>query len=301
MPFDPDTDIPNLTGKVIFITGGSSIPLVFHLQKLTSTLGTDGLGLATLLELARHDPAEIYFTGPSAPSLGVQTRARLTFLPCDMHSLDSLRDTAARFTSPRLHLFIACGGIPSGSAASLTDDGYEVQFGVTHLANAALLRALLPVMEETAAQGEDVRYIALTSVLQGLLPPRGIHFDTLKIADDILILMGTGRRYAQAKLASLLYARELGRQYPAITAVAVQPGTEKEEITKAAYNLLWAATSADVRPMVEGEQMALVTPVGVPSKGVSECWDKKLAQELWVWTEKALGLAIEEEEEESVL
>ena len=49
--FDPSKEIPDLSGKVVLITGG-----------------TAGLGSATALSFAAHAPAHIYFTGRSQPS-----------------------------------------------------------------------------------------------------------------------------------------------------------------------------------------------------------------------------------------
>lgn len=204
-----------------------------------------------------------------------------------MGSLASLRRAAALFTPSRLDLFIACAGI-SACPAALTSDGYEVQIGINHLGNAALVRALLPVMQRTASLGLDVRFIALTSVGHGVLPRGGIRFETLRSAHETTFGMGAGRRYAQAKLASLLYAKELGRRYTGITAVAVRPGVGERE---AAFNGLWAATSADVTRMVDSGQMALVEPVGRASVGVEACWDEQLAKKLWEWTDDVLVAA----------
>ncbi|KAI2731767.1 hypothetical protein DTO012A8_10226 [Penicillium roqueforti] len=53
MPLDynPEKDIPDLAGKSIFITGG-----------------TGGLGAASAIHLAKHNPSHIYLSGRNATS-----------------------------------------------------------------------------------------------------------------------------------------------------------------------------------------------------------------------------------------
>jgi len=123
--FSPANDIPSLVGKVIIVTGG-----------------TAGLGRETVLSFAAHGPAHIYFTGrsqPSADSLVKETKARfpqvpVTFVPCDLASLDSVRNAAKDVASrtDRLDIAMLNAGVmalPPG----LTKDGYEVQFGTNHM------------------------------------------------------------------------------------------------------------------------------------------------------------------------
>lgn len=70
MPFDynPDTDIPDLSGKSIFITGGR-MQIQKSLYLIPTNLtnpGTGGLGAEAALHLAKHNPAHIYISGRNA-------------------------------------------------------------------------------------------------------------------------------------------------------------------------------------------------------------------------------------------
>jgi NAD(P)-dependent dehydrogenase (short-subunit alcohol dehydrogenase family) len=55
--FNPDTDIPSLAGKVIFITGGKhQYNPTTPSPPLTTPTGTAGLGAGSIAALAKHDP-----------------------------------------------------------------------------------------------------------------------------------------------------------------------------------------------------------------------------------------------------
>lgn len=101
---------------------------------------------------------------------------------------------------------------------SLTADGHEVQFGTNFFGHAALIHLLLPTMLATAEiPGADVRLIMTASQAYQLHPFGGIRFETVNTAQEN---MNRWARYGQAKLAMLLWARELARRYPQIQSVA---------------------------------------------------------------------------------
>lgn len=76
--------------------------------------GTAGLGKASVLALAKHQPAHVYFTGrdnkaaesviaevkQSSPGVGV------TFVKLDMKSLASVKSACAQFTHDRLDILL---------------------------------------------------------------------------------------------------------------------------------------------------------------------------------------------------
>ncbi|UKZ75652.1 hypothetical protein TrVFT333_003342 [Trichoderma virens FT-333] len=301
--YDPDTDVPNLSGKVILITGGTS-----------------GIGKTAVLELSKHSPEHIYFTGRNEKSAAqvisqCATPSSVTFLPCELDSLDSIRDAAAKFYHSRLDIFIANAGILAVPAA-VTKDGYEIQFGTNHLGNTALLLRLLPIMLRTAKEvlDADVRYVTVTSLGYFTHPLNGIDFDGLKSKQENLLL-GRWARYGQSKLANLLLARELGKRYPQITSVAIHPGVVKTEMItglgmfdrilifgmaplgmltprEGAYNTLWAATSPEVRGKLD-DKTVLFEPVGKAHGGDAKCRSDELSNKLWEWTVKEVGVEVE--------
>lgn len=235
--------------------------------------------------------------------------ANLTFIECDLTSLASVKVAAQKVNSQRLDILICNAGImavPPG----LTKDGFEVQFGTNHLGHAMLIKQLLPVLLHTAEQrGSDVRVVLLTSLGIRMHPKGGILFQNLKTTQDVGAF-GPWIRYGQSKLANILYAKELARQYPNITTVSVHPGTVETSLVgnlgfankalvyvgnmgklvtpaQGAFNEVWAATcNKEKTKLVNG---AFYEPVGLlSSKHDKMSQSDTLAGELWDWTEKTL-------------
>ncbi|KAH6723578.1 hypothetical protein BKA61DRAFT_465995 [Leptodontidium sp. MPI-SDFR-AT-0119] len=294
--FNPETDILDLSGKVIFITGGNA-----------------GLGKEAALQIAKHNPSKIIigsrdrFKGLAAIDFitNIVPNAKFQFIQMDLAALSSVHAAAKLFLSTNIRLDILMNNagimaVPPG----LTADGYEIQFGTNHLGHALLTRLLLPLMLVTAEQpGSDVRIINLTSDSHKRAPVEGIQFDNLRSADQPSTAM---MRYGQSKLANILYAKELAKRYPSIKIAAVHPGVVKTdlqvtmrksfllarllapvftyfvgvEVEEGAHNQLWAATAKGVK---SGE---LYYPVGQSVEGTELARNMDLAAELWEWTEK---------------
>ncbi|KAM0688802.1 hypothetical protein Q7P36_010877 [Cladosporium allicinum] len=297
--FNPDTDIPSLAGKVIFITGG-----------------TAGLGAGSIAALAKHDPAHIFFSGrneKSATRLISSIRAtipnaNLTFFKCDISSLASVQECARLLTSQttRLDILMLNAGIMA-TPPSTSADGYEIQFATNQLGHSLLVKLLLPVLQSTSKlPGADVRVINMTSVAYKQAPSQGIDFATLKTDQANLGLFGKWARYGQSKLAQLLYTDELARRYPEITWVSVHPGYiftglfdgasfltklpvlimsigSRTPVEKGHFAQCWAATAPKV---VSG---GYYEPIGVEGKRATAlARDRELAGRLWEWTQDEL-------------
>jgi len=286
--FDPAKDIPSLTGKVILITGANT-----------------GLGKATAIELAKHSPAHIYITArdPNKGNAALQEvkntaseGTKVSLLELDLSSFQSIEAAAKSFLEreERLDVLLLNAGI-MGAPPVLTKDGYEMHMGTNHLGHALLLKLLSPVLDKTSG----ARVVHLTSAGFRHVGPSGIEFPTLRSATSSTPLP---LRYAQSKLACLLYAREAAKHYT-FTNIAINPGEVKTElfsreagdemmkhlqenvvpkmagpVEEGVKNHLWAATG-------EVESGEFYEPVGV-KEGAQV--DDGMAKELWEWTEEQL-------------
>ncbi|KAF7356816.1 Short-chain dehydrogenase reductase family [Mycena venus] len=287
--------IPDLSGKVILVIGG-----------------TAGIGKESVFAFAKHNPKCLYFTGRNT-SQGAQIVAEIkstvpvVFLECDFTSLASVEKAAKLVISQsdRLDILMCNAGVMNVLPA-LTEDGYEVHFGINHIAHALLIKLLLPTLLRTAeAPDSDIRVVSLTSQGFAMHPGGGILFDDLRTSQGSGLIKSL--RYGQSKLANILYASELARRYPQITSVSIHPGVVRTDLlhtqsivvrclaflthpfsmmtpAEGAYNQLWGAT-ADKTKIVNGEYYE---PVGVPGSHMRKSRDLKLAKQLWEWTEKEL-------------
>ncbi|KAF7370816.1 Short-chain dehydrogenase reductase family [Mycena sanguinolenta] len=205
LKYNPATDIPDLTGKVILVTGG-----------------TAGIGKEAILVFAKHNPQRLYFSGRNAEQAAqiiaeiksTSPSVDVVFLECDLTSLPSVEKAAKLVVSQtdRLDILICNAGVMNVPPA-LTKEGYEVHFGINHVSHALFIKLLLPTLLRTAeVPGSDVRIVSLTSRGFTMHPSGGIVFS------DLRTTQGSGLvktfRYGQSKLANILYASELARRYP---------------------------------------------------------------------------------------
>ncbi|KAJ5090036.1 hypothetical protein N7532_008720 [Penicillium argentinense] len=274
---NPDNDVPDLTGKTIFITGG-----------------TNGLGAESVILFAKHKPAHIYISGRNAKTAektiqrvrDAGSSTEVTFVECNLASLVSVKQAGKLFAAftTRLDILICSAGIMA-QTPGLTTDGYEIQFGANHLGHALLIKKLLPLLENRQGEDGDRRIVILTSQGARIHPSGGILFDNLRtVQNDFFVggpiitisihpgVVSTGLVDNLGFLdRALIYSTSVGRML-------------KPE--QGAYNQVWAATA----PREEIQNWLYYEPVGelAQSRLKKLETDDGLAGRLWDWTEEAL-------------
>ncbi|KAI7542634.1 hypothetical protein KC331_g7861 [Hortaea werneckii] len=300
--FEPAGDIPDLSGKVIVVTGGNA-----------------GLGAETIKRLAAHNPRRIYLCARSsakAKGLIEQVRAEspsatIEAVDFDLSSLASAKSAAAQIlrSTDRIDLLFLNAGV-AGTAPALTQDGYEWQFGVNHLAHALFVQILMPLLVQTAQTSDpdfDVRIITVASEAAKVFAPKqGLLLDEVR---GDMARWGGMARYGHSKLANVLFARKLAEMYPCIRSIAVHPGLVRTEnqskadgagwfmylwkpllaftgltVEEGAKTQLWAATAS------EAQSGKFYFPVGKENDGGRHGNDLKMSDDLWRWTDKELAV-----------
>ncbi len=191
------TDIPDMTGKTVIVTGANS-----------------GIGLATAQALAGAGARVVFAVrniekgkAAAASTVGVTEVRGL-----NLASLDSVRAFAAAWDG-QIDLLINNAGV-GGPQLARTADGFEMQFGTNHLGHFALTNLLL----------EHITGRVVTVASQAERLGR-IDFDDLNWEHKPYRSSGA---YAQSKLANLLFTTELQRRLSAagsrVLAVAAHPG-----------------------------------------------------------------------------
>jgi NAD(P)-dependent dehydrogenase (short-subunit alcohol dehydrogenase family) len=197
------TDLPNLSGKSIVVTGATS-----------------GLGEATsrALAAAGADLVLAVRNVSKGDAVAASIPGNTTVRELDLGSLASIRAFAQSWTEPVDVLINNAGimGVPEGR----TPDDFELQIGTNHFGHFSLTNLLLPHIRG--------RVVTVTSNLH-----RGAKLDI----DD---LNWTRRKYngsqayKDSKLANLLFARELQRRLTVsnspVLSVAAHPGFARTSI-----------------------------------------------------------------------
>lgn len=133
-----------------------------------------------------------------------EPRARCEFGHLDLSDLSSVEGFARGFTSRqgRLDLLINNAGVMAPPSRQETSDGFELQFGVNHLAHFALTRHLWDRL--TATPGSRVVSVASAAHRFGQMDFEDPNWQQRPYRK--------WSAYGQSKLANLLFMRELDRR-----------------------------------------------------------------------------------------
>ncbi len=296
--------MPDLTGKIIVVTGGNS-----------------GIGFEASRELARRGAQVVLACrdAKKAESAAAAIRteapgASVTVMALDLASLESVRAFAAAFEKAHDRLDVLCNN--AGVMAlpyRKTADGFEMQFGTNHLGHFALTGLLSERLNATPG----ARVVTVSS---GAHRIGRIRFDDLQWERGYRKWLA----YGQSKLANLLFAYELQRRIEAAGAsfisTACHPGYAATNLQAAgprmegssfmesmtalgnrlfaqsaamgALPTLYAATAPDVRGGDYIGPDGLGETWGYPKKVSSNArsQDREVAARLWTRSEELTGV-----------
>ena len=204
------TDIPDLTGKTVIVTGGNS-GLGFESVKAFALKGAKVIMACRSIikgEEAKKQIVKFFST------------ADIVVMELDLTDLKSIRKFASEFKQNHTHLDVLLNNagimmVPYG----LTKDGFENQMGTNHLGHFALTGLLLGVLKKNpASRVVNVSSMAHSSGemdFNNLLYENGKDYSPLKA-------------YGRSKLSNLLFTYELQRFFEKnkinCIALAAHPG-----------------------------------------------------------------------------
>ncbi|KAJ8519920.1 hypothetical protein ONZ45_g3153 [Pleurotus djamor] len=271
--------IPDLSGKVVIVTGASS-----------------GIGKETARVLLIHG-AKVYIATRNAQKsaeairdLKAQTGKQAHFLQLDLANLKGIKKAVEEFLS----------GVMRPPFDQVTADGYDLQVGTNALGHFYFTKLLLPTLVATAEQtGVPSRVMNTTS--SAVYEAFSFDFTTFKDGPqrrkkDVWFM------YCQSKFANLVFAIELNRRYgkKGIVSAGIDPGLIKtdlqrtfgtalrtvfdmlaHDVSKGALSQLWGGTIADENA-IKGQ---FIVPWARVSKMHRTSENPELGQKLWEWFE----------------
>ncbi len=213
-----------------------------------------GIGLATARQLlglgwqvigVGRDPER---TSAATAELNdaVRGAASFTMLRGDMNLMSEVKRLADEIAAltPRVDVLINnAGGMRDRQI--ITSEGLEATFAVNHLAAFLLTRELRPLLDAAVARSAPgtVRVLAVSSNAHRM--SSGLDWDDLQS-------IHSGSAYGQAKLANLLFTRELARRVApeGIVAQAMHPGIAATNFALHGGELTkpWLATNPAMDP-----------------------------------------------------
>ncbi|MEQ9082155.1 MAG: SDR family oxidoreductase [Sandaracinaceae bacterium] len=214
----------DLEGRVFLITGANT-----------------GIGRSTALSLAERGATLYLACRSEARAKPVMDEvsacgASAHFLPLDLASLDSVRDCAKTFLDAGAPLHVLINNAGLAGKPGVTDDGFELTFGVNHLGHFLLTELLLERLKETP----PTRIVNVASQAHY----RAKDIDWAALREKTKTTTGLPE-YSVSKLCNVLHAKSLARalEGTGVTTYSLHPGVIASDVWR---NVPWP-----VRPLMK--------------------------------------------------
>ncbi|KAK9370900.1 hypothetical protein V1509DRAFT_559567 [Lipomyces kononenkoae] len=226
-----EKDLPDLKGKVYFITGATA-GIGLELLRILFWKNATVYVAARNRELFREVTEKIMETpalGTKAPSMG---RMELIFM--DLADLPSIKPGVEELLSKtnRLDAVWYNAGVMMPPEGSKTIQGYELQWGVNVVGHFVLNRYLTPTIIESAkdAPADSVRVMWVASDANNFAPsPDGINWDDVNFEKSEV---SSFFKYAQSKAGDIILGHEMAKriQGTGVLSLSLNPGHLKSNL-----------------------------------------------------------------------
>lgn len=152
----------------------------------------------------------------------------------DLGSLASVRSAAAELSGRGHVVDVMVNNAGVGWARGLTEDGFEIHFGVNHMGHFLFGVLTFPLYRP------GTRVVSVTSAVH--LRAEGIDFEEVRRPGRSRFGLD---EYAVSKLANILYVKEVARRHPEWRSYAVHPGLVNTKILPRLFRIVrgrWMAT-----------------------------------------------------------
>ncbi len=260
---------------------------------------TAGIGRATALELAKKEATVVTINRNKEKSERVVDEIRqksgndkVDYLVADLSSRKQVRRVADEFKSrfDKLHVLINNAGVIPPERKE-TEDGFELQFAVNHLAPFLLTNLLIDQLKDSAPS----RIVTVSSSAHS---HTSLDFDDLQSEEEY----DPNEVYSRTKLANVLFTRELAKrlQGTGVTANCLTPGMVK---TKMLEQYMGSSTASGASPK-EGAETPVYLATSPEVESVTgqyfennravapsrEAQDDETAKKLWRVSAELTGL-----------
>jgi NAD(P)-dependent dehydrogenase (short-subunit alcohol dehydrogenase family) len=212
-------EVPDLSGKVAVVTGGS-----------------EGIGYGCSHTLLQKNISKLFILSKSndivddalkaiSEEMGEDKAKKVQWLQCDLSDWEATSETAFKISELTDRLDILINNAARGIMTQQFDkNGVDLHMSSNHIGHVVLTSHLLPLLKETSKKGDTVRIVNLASNAHQNAP-KDVKFESL---EELNKDYGPMAQYGRTKLASILYSKYLHRhltsQFPSILANATHPG-----------------------------------------------------------------------------
>ena len=298
-------DVPDLSGKVALVTGGS-----------------EGIGYGCTHTLISHKISKLFCISLSpevvsnaksaiSEELGAAAADKFVWLQGDLSDWTQAKEVADKIASQtdRLDILInnAARGIMTYQIAST--NGVDQHMALGHMGHVILTSHLLPLLKKTAEANNTVRIVNLASNAHQNAP-KDTKFSSL---EELNTDNGPTAQYGRAKLANILYSRYLARHltaaHPRILVNATHPGFVETAQTRKhifdAYPLAGYGVKYLLNPvkkdLFEGSVSTMfaattteksgqyIAPPAIPEEGTELSRDEALGEQLMKLTRELVS------------